>query len=85
MGNAELVKIQNAEVDGLWERIRRRLVEADEEGRLRPGLDIDLAVHSCLALIDSLSLRAVLYPARTANDDQIAMLDALFTLITRPR
>jgi hypothetical protein len=41
-------------------------------------------VHSCLALIDSLSLRAVLYPARTANDDQIAMLDALFTLITRP-
>jgi AcrR family transcriptional regulator len=84
VGNAELVKIQNAEVDGLWERIRRRLVEADQEGRLRQGLDIDLAVHSCLALIDSLSLRAVLYPARTANDDQIAMLDALFTLITRP-
>jgi AcrR family transcriptional regulator len=84
VGNTELVKIQNAEVDALWERIRQRLVEADQEGRLRQGLDIDLAVHSCLALIDSLSLRAVLYPARTANDDQIAMLDALFALITRP-
>jgi AcrR family transcriptional regulator len=84
VGNSELVKIQNAEVDGLWERIRQRLVEADQEGQLRLGLDIDLAVHSCVALIDSLSLRAVLYPARTANEDQITMLDALFALITHP-
>ncbi|MEU3342976.1 TetR/AcrR family transcriptional regulator [Streptomyces sp. NPDC006668] len=84
VGNAELVKIQNAEVDGLLQMIRQRLAEAEQEGQLRPGLDIDLAVHSCLALIDSLSLRAVLYPARTTNDDQIAMLDALFALIARP-
>jgi len=84
VGNPELVRIQNTEVDGLWERIRQRLVEADRESGLRPGLDIDLAVHSCVALIDSLSLRAVLYPARTTNDDQLSMLDALLGLITRP-
>jgi AcrR family transcriptional regulator len=84
VGNPELVKIQNAEVDALWERIRQRLVEAEQEGRLRPGVDIDLAVHSCLALIDSLSLRAVLYSARTASHDQINMLDGLFALIERP-
>jgi len=82
VGNDDLVKIQNAEVDGLWERIRQRLAEAEAAGELRPGIDIELAVHSCVALIDSLSLRAVLYPARTTPADQIAMLDALFTLFT---
>jgi AcrR family transcriptional regulator len=82
VGNPGLVKIQNVEVDGLWERVRQRLTEAEKAGELRPGIDVDLAVHSCVALIDSLSLRAVLYPARTTPDDQIAMLDALFMLIT---
>jgi AcrR family transcriptional regulator len=84
VGDPELVEIQNAEVDRLWERIRQRLAEAEQQGALRPGLDIDLAVHSCVALIDSLSLRAVLYPARSTKDDQLAMLAGLFALITRP-
>ena len=82
VGNADLVKIQNAEVDGLWERIRQRLTEAERAGELRSGLDVELAVHSCVALIDSLSLRAALYPARTTPDDQLTMLDALFALLT---
>ncbi len=84
IGNPALIKIQNSEVDGLWERIHRRLREARDQGELRAGTDIDQATDSCLALIDGLSLRATMYPQRTTKGIQLALLDALFELIGAP-
>jgi AcrR family transcriptional regulator len=84
IGNPELIEIQNAEVDGLWERIHRRLREAEAQGQLRSGVDVDLVAHSCLALIDSLSLRATMYPERTTTETQVRMLDTLLGLISAP-
>lgn len=75
--NQELTKIVNAETDRLWDRVTARLTEAADDGELPAGADLDLAANACVALIESLTLRVVLYPARADPDDQLALLDAL--------
>ncbi len=82
VGSPALRKIQNDEVDGFCTRVRRRLVEARDDGQLAEGLDIDRAVHECLILMDGLSIQAVMYPARAAKTEQLELLDALLKRIS---
>ena len=77
LGNPELRTMQNAEFDRFARRLRAHLAEAREHGELRDGLDIDLAAHQLLVLIDGLSAQRVLYAGRVTAVRQRQMLDAL--------
>ncbi len=75
VGNDALMKLQNEEVDGFCSRVRALLVQADEDGELAAGVDVDRLVHECLVLMDGLSLQAVMHPGRADQDEQVALLD----------
>jgi AcrR family transcriptional regulator len=77
LGNPELGTMQNAEFDRFARRLRACLVQARDQGELREGVDIDLAAHQLLVLIDGLSAQRVLYPGRVTAARQRQMLGAL--------
>ena len=77
LGNPALRRLQHAEFDRFTERLRGHLVEAEKDGELRDGVDVDLAAHQLLVLIDGLSAERVLYPDRVGPDRQRQMLDEL--------
>jgi AcrR family transcriptional regulator len=77
LGNPDLRTVQNAEFDRFARRLRAHLAEARERGELRDGVDIDLAAHQLLVLIDGLSAQRVLYPGRVTAERQRQMLGAL--------
>ena len=83
LGNPELRKVQNAEFDRFEGRLRRHLVEARRQDELRDSVDIDLAAHQLLVLIDGLSAERVLYPGRVTAARQKQMLSELLDSLRR--
>jgi AcrR family transcriptional regulator len=77
LGNPALRELQHAEFDRFAERLGGHLAEADKAGELRDGVDLALAAHQLLVLIDGLSAERVLYPDRVGPDRQKQMLDEL--------
>ena len=77
LGNPALRELQHAEFDRFAERLRGHLAEAAKLGELRDGVDLDLATHQLLVLIDGLSAERVLYPDRVTPARQQQMLDEL--------
>jgi len=77
LGNPALRQLQHAEFDRFTERLRGHLAEAEQDGELRKGVDIGLAAHQMLVLIDGLSAQRVLYPDRVRPARQRQMLDEL--------
>ena len=57
-------------------RLYGHLVEAEKDGELRDGVDIELAAHQLLVLIDGLSAERC-SPRRVSPDRQREMLDEL--------
>jgi AcrR family transcriptional regulator len=83
LGNPALRQLQHTEFDRFTERLRGHLVEAEKDGELREGVDIALAAHQLLVLIDGLSAERVLYPGRVTPDRQQEMLDDLLGRLHR--
>ena len=77
LGNPELRDLQHSEFDHLLDRLRRHLREAADRAELRPGVDIDLAAHQLVILIDGVSAERVLYPDRVGPARQRKLLDQL--------
>jgi AcrR family transcriptional regulator len=77
LGNPALRTLQHAEFDRFADRLRTYLAEADSRGELRDGVDIALAAHQLLVLIDGLSAERVLYPDGVTPARQQQMLDEL--------
>jgi AcrR family transcriptional regulator len=77
LGNPALRRLQHAEFDRFTDRLRAHLAEAEKLGELRDGLDLDLAAHQLVVLIDGLSAERVLYPDRITPRRQQRMLDEL--------
>ena len=77
LGNPALRKLQHAEFDRFTDRLRTYLAEAAKDGELRDGVDIALAAHQLLVLIDGLSAERVLYPDRVTPARQEHMLDEM--------
>jgi AcrR family transcriptional regulator len=77
LGNPGLRTLQHAEFDHFADGLRDYLAEAEREGELRDGVDLALAAHQLLVLIDGLSAERVLYPDRVTPDRQREMLEAL--------
>jgi len=70
------------EVDQLWTRLNGHLEEARELDELVEGLDLDLATHELVALIDGLSVERVHVPDRVPPQRQLLMLDRLLARFT---
>jgi AcrR family transcriptional regulator len=83
LGNPDLRKLQHAEFDRFAERLRGYLAEAEAARELREGVDITLAAHQLLVLIDGLSAERVLYPDRVTAARQRRMLDQLLGSLAR--
>jgi hypothetical protein len=79
IGNHDLMKIQNDEVDSFCGRVRALLVQAEEDHELRDVVDLDQAVHQFLILMDGLSIQSVMYPERNDASEQVTILDELLT------
>jgi len=77
LGNPDLRTVQNAEFDRFARRLRAHLAEARELGELRDGVDLDVAAHQLLVLIDGLSAQRVLYPGQVTAGRQREMLGAV--------
>jgi AcrR family transcriptional regulator len=84
LGTAELRDLQHTEFDHLWDRLHRHLAEARDRGELASPVDLGLATHQLVVLIDGLSAERVLYPDRVTPRRQIEMLDALLGSFRRP-
>jgi hypothetical protein len=83
LGNPGLRELQHTEFDRFAERLRAYLAQAEQDGELRDGVDLTLAAHQLLVLIDGLSAERVLYPDRVTPDRQQQMLDQLLAGLRR--
>ena len=83
LGTAELRELQHTEFDHLCARLRRHLHEASDRGELAGSVDISLATHQLVVLIDGLSAERVLYPGRVTPRRQIEMLESLLDSFRR--
>jgi AcrR family transcriptional regulator len=72
--NDELRAVQRRESAELRQTVRDLVVEAQERGELRPG-DPDAMTETLIALIDGLSLHALLYPERTSPQRMTSLMD----------
>jgi AcrR family transcriptional regulator len=77
LGNPALRDLQHSEFDGLLDRLRCHLREAADRGELRDGVDIELAAHQLVILIDGVSAERVLYPDRVPPARQQKLLATL--------
>ena len=77
LSSPALAELQHSEFDHLRGRLRRHLDEARQAGDLAAGLDLDLATHELVVLIDGISAERVLYPSQVSPARQIEMLDRL--------
>jgi AcrR family transcriptional regulator len=77
LGNPELRAMQHTEFDRFTARLRGHLAEARKRGQLSDRVDLDLAAHQLLVLIDGLSAQRVLYPGRVTAARQRQMLGVL--------
>jgi AcrR family transcriptional regulator len=75
LGDAALLDVQRAETAGFRRGLRRHLGEAVEDGELAAGLDPEDTLERLLALMDGISVRAVIDPARLPAARQLALLD----------
>ena len=76
-----LVDLYADEVEGFRGRIRVRLVQAREQGELRPEVDVDAVVHELHVLNDGLSLQAALSVHGASAEQQTALVDAVLERI----
>jgi AcrR family transcriptional regulator len=77
LGNGAMRDLQHTEFDRLCGRLRSHLTEAANLGELADGLDLGLATHQLVVLIDGLSAERVLYQDRVTPQRQVEMLDLL--------
>ena len=77
LSDHDLGELGKNEVDQLWTRLSGHLEEARELNELADGLDVDLATHELVALIDGISVERVHVPDRAPPERQLVMLDRL--------
>ena len=85
LGNSELRELQHSEFDRLCARLRSHLAEAAGLSELRGDIDLSVATHQLVVLIDGLSAERVLYPDRVGPERQVQMLDSLLASFAAER
>jgi AcrR family transcriptional regulator len=85
LSTPDMRDLQHLEFERLWACLRHLLEDAHRLGEVSDSLDLDLATHQLVALIDGLSAERVLYPSRVPPDRQVEMLDAVLDGYKRAR
>lgn len=67
--------IQRQEADGLYARVADLLSEARERNEVRSGLVVRQCTGRLMAVVDGLSLHALLYPERVSAADVANLID----------
>jgi AcrR family transcriptional regulator len=75
LGNDALLDVQRRETAGFREQLRRHLDEAVAGRELADGVAPEDALDALLALMDGISVRAVIDPSRLRPERQLALLD----------
>jgi AcrR family transcriptional regulator len=75
LGDRALLEVQRREMGAFRRALGRHLEEAVADGETAAGVDADDALDRLLALMDGLSVRAVLEPARLPATRQRTLLD----------
>jgi AcrR family transcriptional regulator len=75
---AEVTEVQRAEAGVLRKRMIDVIIEAQQQGEINIAETAAKIAERLLALIDGLSLHALLYPERVPPETQIAMIDDEF-------
>ena len=83
LSDRDLGELEEKEVDQLWGRLAGHLEEARQLGELRDDLDLDVAAHELVALIDGISVERVHVPSRVPAERQLLMLDRLLDRYVR--
>ncbi|WP_051515816.1 TetR/AcrR family transcriptional regulator [Candidatus Blastococcus massiliensis] len=81
VGNPRLVDVYAGEVEGFRSTLRTRLVQAREQGELRPDVDVEAVVHELHVLNDGLSIQAALHAHSASAQQQVAMVDSVLDRI----
>jgi AcrR family transcriptional regulator len=75
LGDEALLDVQRRETAGFRGQLRKHLDEAVADGELGGAVDPDDALERLLALMDGISVRAVIEPSRLPPARQLALLD----------
>ncbi len=81
LANEKLNEIQHEELEGLRELLRGLIADAQEEGAVSPKHDCELVLDLFGALIDGISLHALLYPDRLPPERQQQMMEFALELL----
>ncbi len=79
--NEALHEIQQRESETLRSLLRELLDKAQTEGAIAPGHDREVALELLGAMIDGISLHALLYPDRLPPDRQAAVMEFALRLL----
>ena len=71
---AEVAKVQRAEAAILFDRMKGLIIEAQTRGEIDQGERPETIAERLLALIDGLSLHALIHPARVPAKTQLAII-----------
>ncbi len=83
VSDQELGELGRNEVNQLWARLGSHLLEARELGELDDDLDIELATHELVMLIDGLSVERVHVPHIANPERQLLLLERLLARFTK--
>lgn len=83
VGNDLLRQIQNDEVQTFHLRMRRLLEQAQEDGQLEDGADLDALVDHCRMVVDALSVQAVMQLEPPSPEVMLGHVDRLFATFAR--
>jgi AcrR family transcriptional regulator len=75
LADQALLDVQRRESDRFRRTLRRHLAEAIEDGEAPGDLDVDQSLERLLALMDGISVRAVIEPSSLPTNRQLALLD----------
>ncbi len=84
LGNPAPRDLQLSEFDRLRKRLRAHLAEAQKLGQIGDHVDVDLATHQLVVLIDGVSAERVLYPGRVPPERQVDLLDQVLDGLRPP-
>jgi AcrR family transcriptional regulator len=81
---AEVAKVQRAEASILYDRMKSLIVEAQKRGEVDKDERPETIAERLLALIDGISLHALIHPARVSTKLQLATIEREFEQLQGP-
>lgn len=82
LSNADVLAVKRKESEELYGRVQSLVAEAQERGEIHADVVVEEATERLMALVDGLSLHAVLYPDLVPVARQLACIDQEFAVLS---